>query len=124
MIVGCFETIRLHTRLGEGDGQNEGCDAQKRFKTTQGKRQGQAQVGSKTSHGEKSKVEGSARRRSCSQIQDKKTAATKSCGNQGFKEKAQVEDTIIDVIDEPVPSVVDVTEVQTIATANSTPSAA
>jgi len=37
---------------------------------------------------------------------------------------ASVEDTIIDVIEEPVPGVVDVTEVQTMATANSTASAA
>ena len=84
-----FRDYSIAYSVREGDGQNEGCDAQKRFKTTQGKRQGQAQVGSKTSHGEKSKVEGSARRRSCSQIQDKKTAATKSCGNQGFKENTE-----------------------------------
>ena len=43
----------------------------------------------KRSHGEKGKVEGSACRRSCSQIHDKKTAGTKSCGNRGFKENAE-----------------------------------
>jgi hypothetical protein len=38
--------------------------------------------------------------------------------------EARAEDTIVDVIAEPVPGVIDVTEDQTIATANSTPSAA
>ena len=41
---------------------------------------------------------------------DKKTAGTKSCGNQGVKETAEpssgapVEDTIIDVTEEPFPA--------------------
>jgi hypothetical protein len=38
--------------------------------------------------------------------------------------EAPVEDTIIDVTEEPVPGVIDVTEDHTIATADSTPSAA
>ena len=50
------------------------------------------------------------------------TEASRKTLNQVVE--APVEDTIIDVIEEPVPGVVDVTEVQTIATANSTPSAA
>jgi hypothetical protein len=50
------------------------------------------------------------------------TEASRKTLNQVVE--APAEDTIIDVIEEPVPGVVDVTEVQTIATANSTPSAA
>ena len=50
------------------------------------------------------------------------TEASRKTLNQVVE--APVEDTIIDVIEQPAPGVVDVTEVQTIATANSTPSAA
>jgi hypothetical protein len=68
---------------------------------------------------------GVARRSKTKRQRPPKVAATKASRKTLNRvAEAQVEDTIIDVIDEPVPSVVDVTEVQTIATANSTPSAA
>jgi hypothetical protein len=71
------------------------------------------------------RASGVARRSMTKRQRAPKVAATKASRkplNQVVE--APVEDTIIDVIEEPVPGVVDVTEVQTIATANSTPSAA
>ena len=72
----------------------------------------------------KSKVRGAAKPMSKRQRQSK--IATKKAPSKTPRQAVEVpvEDTIIDVIEEPVPGVVDVTEVQTIATANSTPSAA
>ena len=68
---------------------------------------------------------GVARRSETKRQRPPKVAATKASRKTLNRvAEAPVEDTIIDVIDEPVPSVVDVTEVRTIATANSTPSAA
>jgi hypothetical protein len=67
---------------------------------------------------------GVARRSMTKRQRAPKVAATKASRkplNQVVE--APVEDTIIDVIEEPVPGVVDVTEVHTIATANSNPSA-
>ena len=68
---------------------------------------------------------GVARRSMTKRQRAPKVAATKASRKTLNRVvEAPVEDTIIDVIEEPVPGVVDVTEVQTIATANSTPSAA
>ena len=60
----------------------------------------------------------------CCQTHGQETAAIEDRGKEGTKKKrqnkwwrCQVEDTIIDVIEEPVPGVVVVTEYETIRTA-------
>ena len=69
---------------------------------------------------------GGVARKSMTKRQRGPKAGAKKASRKTLKQVvvAPVEDTIIDVTEEPVPGVIDVTEDHTIATADSTPSAA
>ena len=99
---------------GDSHGQSKEacCDAQEKLETRQGKRQTRAQEGRKAHDAEKGKVQGPACGQRCPEIHGQEKAATDDPGKKGTKKtprqvvEVPVEDTIIDVIEEPVPGVV------------------
>ena len=111
---------------GDNHGQSKEarCDAQEKLETWPGQRQACAQEGRKGRHAEKGKVQGPpACGQGCRETHGQETAAIEDRGKEGTKKSARqvvevpVEDTIVDVIEEPVPGVVVVTEYETIQTA-------
>ena len=111
-----------------GQGKEACCDAQEKLETRQGKGQASAQEGRKTQDIEAGKVQGPACGQWCSETGGQEKAATEDRGKEGTEKSAKktakkvvevpaVEDTIIDVIDEPVPGVICVTEYESIQTA-------
>ena len=112
-----------------GQGKEACCDAQEKLETRQGKRQACAQEGRKAHDAERGKVQGPACGQWCSETRGQEKAATEDRGKKGTKKSAKksakkregmvvpVEDTIIDVIDEPAPGVIRVTEYESIRTA-------
>ena len=116
-----------------GQGKEACCDAQEKLETRQGKRQACAQEGRKAHDAETGKVQGPACGQWCSETRGQEKAATEDRGKKGTKKGTKkstkkstrkaprkvvvpVEDTIIDVIEEPVPGVVVVTEYELIRT--------
>ncbi len=85
-----------------GQGKEACCDAQEKLETRRGKRQACAQDGGKAHDAERGKVQGPA----CGQWWCSET--------RGQEVVVPVEDTIIDVLEEPVPGVVVVTEYESI----------
>jgi hypothetical protein len=109
---------------GDSYGQGkEACRAaQEKLETRQSKRQACAQDGSKAHDAEKGKIQGPGRggtapKHAVKKKRPPKIAARKPPRNAPKQVVAPVEDTIIDVIDEPVPGVVVVTEYESIRTA-------
>ena len=106
-----------------GQGKEACCVTQEKLETPQGKGQAYAQDGGKAHEAETGKVQGPACGQWCSETRGQEKAATEDRGKKGTKKSAKkvveapvVEDTIIDVIDEPVPGVVVVTEYESIRT--------
>jgi hypothetical protein len=116
--------------VGEGDGQSKGCDTQKGSKrrNASAKVKRKSAVRRATTKKVKLKVQrasGVARKSMTKRQRARKVAASKpSRKTVNQVVEAPVKDTIIDAIEEPVAGVIDVTEAQTVATADSTPSAA
>jgi len=105
-----------------GQSKEACCDAQEKLETRQGKRQGWAQEGGKARDAERGKVQGPACGQWCSESRGQEKATTEDRGKKGTKKNAKTSgcagrDTVIDVIEEPVPGVVVVTEYESIRTA-------
>jgi len=104
-----------------GQGKESCCDAQEK-QTWQGKGQACTQDGGKAHDSEEGKVQGQACRQKYSETGSQKkrplkTAARKAPRKAPRQVVVPVEDTIIDVIEEPVPGAVVVTEYESIRTA-------
>jgi hypothetical protein len=123
--LACFEIgLPAHTSQGGSHGQSKEacCDAQEKLETRQGKRQAWAQEGAKraTPKKAKSKVRRAGSGAPKPPVKKKrppKTAARKAPRKTPRQVVVPVEDTIIDVIEEPVPGTVVVTEYESIRTA-------
>jgi hypothetical protein len=105
---------------GDNHGQSKEarCDAQEKFETWPGQRQACAQEGHKAHDAEEGKVQGPACGQGCRETRPLKIAARKAPRKVPRQVvEVPVEATIIEVIEEPVPGVVVVTEHETIRTA-------
>jgi hypothetical protein len=95
------------------------CDAQEKFETQQGKHQKDR----KAHDAQKGKVQGPACGQWCPETRGQEQAAIEDRGKKAPRSTprqavVRVEDTIIDVIEEPVPGVVVVTEYESVRTAS------